>query len=129
LAQISKVTQRRWHRYERDQERENPILAGMRCRRAFEDESVNTYAQAAEIVGVSRQRVYQMVSLVTKLPDGVKDFLLRNDDPVLSRFFTERRLRPVTHVVGDDAQMACFRELLAICGASLEVTNDDTLKH
>jgi hypothetical protein len=44
----------------------------MRCRRkrglrVFEDESVRTYAQAAEIIGVSRERVYQLTSLVTKL--------------------------------------------------------------
>jgi hypothetical protein len=32
----------------------------------FENESVATYAQAAGIQGVSRQRAYQMVSLVRK---------------------------------------------------------------
>ena len=68
LAQISKISQRLWHQSEQDQEREDPILTGMRYLRLFEDGSVNTYAQAAEILGVSRQRVYQMVSMVTAPP-------------------------------------------------------------
>jgi len=89
---------------------------------------VSTYAQAAEILGVSRQRVYQLVSLVTKLPDEVKEFLLRNDDPEMARIFTERRLRPLTQMVERDDQVACFRELLAASVNALGVTREDALK-
>lgn len=119
LAKISKISQRRWHQHEHDQERENPILTGLRYLRLFEQESVRTYAQAAEIVGVSRQRVYQLVSLVTKLPDEIKDVLMRNDDPAVLRYFTERRLRPITKV-GDDARQALlFRRMLGECHAAV----------
>ena len=89
---------------------------------------MNTYAQAAEILGTSRQRAYQMVSLVTRLPDEIREFVLRNQDPVVARFFTERRLRPLTQIVGDDPQMECFRDLLAVCAASFGVTKEDTPK-
>ena len=77
---------------------------------------------------MSRQRVYQMVSLVTKLPDEVKEFLLRNDDPETARLFTERRLRPLTHMNERDDQVACFRDLLAAFAGSPGVTREDALK-
>lgn len=89
---------------------------------------MSTYAQAAEILGVSRQRVCQLVSLVTKLPEEIKEFLARNDDPAVTRFFTERRLRPLTQMVEHDDQVTCFRDLLAASVGSLGVTKEDTLK-
>jgi len=58
LAGIAKVSQRRWHQYERDLERESPILTGLRYLRLFEQESVTTYARAASILGVSRESVH-----------------------------------------------------------------------
>jgi len=41
LAQTSKISQRRWHQHERDQERDNPILTGLRYLGVFEGESVS----------------------------------------------------------------------------------------
>jgi hypothetical protein len=51
--------------------------------------------------------------LVTKLPPRIKDFLAGTEDPVLLRFFTERRLRPLTMIPDGEAQMAQFDALLA----------------
>lgn len=113
LAAIAKITARQWHRYQNGQKRENPILKGLRWLRVFEDESVRTYAQAAEIIGVSRERVYQLTSLVAKLPPQIKDFLAGTDDPALLRFFTERRLRPLTMLPDQEAQIAEFARILA----------------
>ena len=72
-----------------------------------------TYAQAAEILGVSRERVYQLTALVTKLPPQIKDFLASTEDPAVLRFFSERRLRPLTMLTDRAAQMAQFAELVA----------------
>ena len=113
LAAIAKITARQWHQFQNGRHRENPILKGLQCLKVFEDESVRTYAQAAEILGVSRERVYQLTSLVTKLPPQIKDFLAGTEDPVLLRFFTERRLRPLTMIPDGEAQMAQFDALLA----------------
>ena len=77
---------------------------------------MNTYAQAAEILGVSRQRVYQMVSLATSLPQEITDFMLNNQDPALGRSLTERRLRPLTAIAGEDEQLALFRQMLTYAG-------------
>ena len=65
----------------------------------------------AEILGVSRERVYQLTSLVTKLPPQIKNFLARSEDPSALRFFTKRRLRPLTVLTDQDAQIAAFRRL------------------
>jgi len=113
LAEIAKITARQWNRYQNGRQRENPILKGLQYLRVFEDESVRTYAQAAEVLGVSRERVYQLTSLVTKLPPQIKDFLAGTEDPAVLRFFTERRLRPLTMIPDGEAQMAQFAELLA----------------
>jgi hypothetical protein len=116
LAGIAKVSQRRWHQYERDQERENPILIGLRYLRLFEQESVTTYARAASILGVSRQRVYQLVSLVAKIPTPIMDYLVSNGDPAIDRFFTERRHRPQTTLPDDEARYSLFASMLGELG-------------
>ena len=111
LAHISKISQRRWHRYRTDCNRENPILKGLECLRLFEDESVTNYAQASEKLGVSRQRVYQLVSLVTKLPSEITDLLLGSSDPAILRYFTERRLRPLITLPSDAEKMSRFKAM------------------
>lgn len=114
LANESKITQRRWKQYENHVGRENPILRGMRYLRVFENESVRTYAQASEILEVSRQRVFQHVVLVTKLSPQIIDFLMDNrDDLEISSCFTERRLRPLTRITDRQEQMAVFQDMLA----------------
>jgi hypothetical protein len=57
LAAKSRVTKRRWKQYEDHIARENPISKGMRYLRVFENETVNSYAEAAVILETSRQRV------------------------------------------------------------------------
>lgn len=66
---------RQWERYQKSLMRDNPIQTGLRYLQVFQDESVQTYAQAAKILGVSRERVYQLTALVTKLPAKIKDYL------------------------------------------------------
>ena len=84
--------------YQNHLNRENPILMGLRYLKVFEQKSVTSYAKAAQILSVSRIRVYQLTSLVTRLPSEITDFLLKNDDPAVLRHFTERRLLPLTRM-------------------------------
>ena len=112
LAHLARINGRQWRRYQNDCDREEPILKGMRFLHVFEDESVSTYAEAAEILGVSRQRVCQLVSLVAKLPDEVNEFLVASEDPAIGRYFTERRLRPLTKLGRDEDKLAQFTVML-----------------
>jgi len=98
--------------YQNHLNRENPILTGLRYLKVFEQESVTSYAKAAQVLGVSRVRVYQVMSLVTKLAPEITDFLISNEDPAILRHFTERRLRPLTTLPSKKAQLAQFREMV-----------------
>lgn len=118
LAKIAKITARQWQHYQTINHRDNPILKALQWLRLFENESVRTYAQAAEIVGVCRGRVFQLVSLVTRLPKEITDFLAANKDPVIRAHFSERRLRPLTLMESDEQKIKRFRAMLA------EVAND-----
>jgi hypothetical protein len=124
LADDSKITQHRWQKYKRQTSQENPIAKGMRYLRVFESESVNTYAQAAEILEVSRQRVYQHVALATKLAPEIIEFVMRNRDNLdVTAYFTERRLRPLTMIADKEEQIAAFREMLSDFDGSLPEEN------
>lgn len=112
LAEIARITARQWQMYQNHLKRENPILIGLRYLKVFEQESVNSYAKAAQVLGVSRIRVYQLTSLVTKLPTEITDYLLQNaNDLAIMRHFTERRLRPLTSLPDKKAQLHAFERL------------------
>ena len=119
LAEIARITARQWEMYENHLSRENPILIGLRYLKVFEQESITSYAKAAQVLGVSRIRVYQLTSLVTKLPSEIIDFLLKNNDPAVLRHFTERRLRPLIAIPSKKAQLAQFREMVEAAGGAV----------
>ena len=112
LAHLARVTTRQWRRYVKRQDWENPIANGLRFLQVFEQPAVTTYADAASILGVSRQRVYQLASLVRKLPSEVTRALLDTEDPAIQGYFTERRLRSLTALGTDDEKVARFTALL-----------------
>ncbi len=94
------------------QDWENPIVKGLRFLQVFEQPAVRTLAQAASILGVSRQRVYQLTTLIRKLPDEVTRVLLGTEDPTIQGYFTERRLRPLTTLGSDEERLARFTAML-----------------
>ena len=100
------------------QDWENPIAKGLRFLQVFEQPAVKTYADAASILGVSRQRVYQLTSLIRKLPEEVRNLLLETDNPAIQGDFTERQLRPLTTLSSDGEKLAGFMALLdEVCPA------------
>lgn len=113
LAEIARITERQWASYQTHIQRESPILTGLRYLKVFEQESVTSYAKAAAILGVSRVRVFQLASLVTKLPKEITDYLVQNNDNTdIRRHFTERRLRPLVSLPTQDDQITQFKEML-----------------
>jgi hypothetical protein len=70
-----------------------------------------TKGRVAAELGVSRIRVYQMLS-VLKLPHAILDFILGQDTPEAREVLTERRLRPLTQVKDAHQQLVLFRQLL-----------------
>ena len=70
-----------------------------------------TKTQVADALGVSRIRVFQMLSIL-KLPHAILDFIRKHDSPEYKAVFTERRLRPVTQVADQTEQLRQFRKLI-----------------
>lgn len=121
LADIECITARQWKMYQNHLHRQSPILTGLRYLKVFEQETVTSYAKAAAILGVSRTRVYQLVSLFTKLPQEITTYLVQhNDVPRIRRYFTERRLRPLVKLSCKEEQMATFKEMLKCVAAQLK---------
>jgi hypothetical protein len=105
-------TARQREHYQSVSHTNNPVLQGLQWLRPFENESVNTYAQAAEIIGVCRGRVWQLVSLVTRLPREVTNFLVANKTLYIRAYFSERRLRPLTMLKSDKAKIGQFHTMI-----------------
>jgi len=70
-----------------------------------------TYVNVAKVLGVSRTRVYYMVSLVSKLPKKIVNYLANKNEPEYLKYFTERRLRRVVFIKDKKKQMSAFRDL------------------
>ena len=72
---------------------------------------VNSRADLARRLGVSRARVTQLLSLL-KLPAPIVQFLTRCRDPIVLCHFSERRLRPLAKLPSDAEGLAAFRKML-----------------
>ena len=81
----------------------------------LERKDVNTKAEIAEIFGVSRARVTQYLNLL-KLPKRIIKFLDNNRENIkVKKYFTERRLRPLTWM---DKKVQCIEKFNEILRAS-----------
>ena len=73
---------------------------------------VNNQADLAKRYGISRARVTQYLNLL-KLPDEIIDFLKANkDQESILRYFTERRLRELTRLKGNERRLKKFRRMI-----------------
>jgi hypothetical protein len=76
------------------------------------DPTINSRADLARELGVSRARVTQVLSLLDLAPE-IREALLALDDHQAIRFFSERRLRPLLRLADPQRQVRQFRRLLA----------------
>ena len=80
----------------------------------LEIKEVSTKAEIAEIFGVSRARVTQCLNLL-KLPKPIVQFLEENrENAEIKRYFTERRLRPLTWIGNDEAKIEEFNKIVSL---------------
>ena len=78
----------------------------------LERKDVNTKTEIAEIFGVSKARVTQYLNLL-KLPKRIIKFLDNNRENIkVRKFFTERRLRPLTWMDKKEQCIEKFNEIL-----------------
>jgi ParB/RepB/Spo0J family partition protein len=96
--------------------RQHSLLKALEFQNLLDTKVVNNQADLAKRYGVSRARVTQHLNLL-KLPDEIIDFLKENkDQESILRYFTERRLRDLTQLKGDERRMKEFRKMIEKAG-------------
>ena len=94
-----------------EKEYPNPIKVGFKFVQYLKDHPDSTYDELAGLSGVSNARICQMVALYNRLPALITDYLMNNDEPAVLKYFTERRLRPLTLLASDDDKLRKFDEM------------------
>lgn len=89
---------------------ECPILEARRYDRLLEDAFINSQADVARELGITRARVSQVMGLL-KLPEKIQRALLGLDDQRAVRYFSERRLRPLLAIPDETRQVREFKTM------------------
>ena len=92
----------------------NPVKRALEYKAILESGLVESQADLAVLLGVSRAKVTQMLNLL-KLDEKVQEFMLglEETDERL-KVLTERRLRSLKQIDQKQIQLARFSELLAV---------------
>jgi len=108
--------------------RQHPLLKALELQNLLDTGMVNNQAELAERCGISRARVTQYLNLL-KLPDEIIDFLRVNShqESVL-RYFTERRLRELTRLKGNERRRKKFRKMIEEIGLKFDGNLEDRSK-
>jgi len=105
------ITEREWKSALRKNNWKNPIFEGQKYLEYLESNLDFKYQDAAKEFGVSKARVCQMVALYNRLPSRITEYLMNTDEPEIIKYFTERRLRPLTLLVSDDDKIRKFDKM------------------
>ena len=106
------VSQRDWeYSLYPKKEYSNPVKVGFQFVQYLKNHPNSTYDDLSEMSGVSKTRVCQMVALCNKLPAPITDYLMNTDEPEVLKYFTERRLRPLTLLATDEDKILKFLEI------------------
>lgn len=89
----------------------HPIFRAMEFVAYLKDHPGATYQDLGQMHGITRARVCQIISLVTNLPDEMINFLMNSKNQKFQKYFTERRLRPLTKLGDDKQKMDCFNKM------------------
>jgi hypothetical protein len=92
----------------------NAILTGFQFVEYLNNNPNTTYDVLATEAGVTtKARVCQMIAICKRLPSEITDYLMDTDDPETLKFFTKRRLRPLTLMATNDDKITRFNEMIA----------------
>lgn len=87
-----------------------PVGLALALRRMLEQGEVKNQSELAQLVGISRAHVAQLLNLL-KLPQRIVQELSAAKDHTKGAFFTERRLRHLTSLANDVEQENAFQRL------------------
>lgn len=106
------ITHKGWKRsLHMEWEPPNPVRTGFQFIEYLDDNPNATYDDLAADAGVTKARVCQMIALCKRLPADITKFLMNAHEPEFLKYFTERRLRPLTLLASDDDKIRKFNEM------------------
>lgn len=108
------IAQNDWKRSLREErEPANPVRTGFQFVEYLNENPSATYDDLAAGAGLTKARVCQMITLYKRLPIEITEFLMDTHEPKILKYFTERRLRPLTQLASDADTIKRFDELMA----------------
>jgi len=106
------ITKRDWERSIRQKRKlTNPVRTGFEFVEYLNKNPNATYDDLSLDAGITKARVCQMIALYKRLPAEITDFLMKVDESIILKHFTERRLRPLTLLVSDEDKIKKFTEM------------------
>ncbi len=101
----------------------NAVKVARKYQKFLERPEVLGYQQAAKKFGVSKPVISTYLAILNRLPTSFIEWLENCPDKLVVAFFSERRLRPVTRIEGDQEKVNVLRALLNQCLDELEEEN------
>lgn len=101
----------------------NAVKVARKYQKFLERPEVLGYQQAAKKFGVSKPVISTYLAILNRLPTSFIEWLENCPDKLVVAFFSERRLRPVTRIEGDQEKVNVLRALLNQCLGELEEEN------
>ena len=89
---------------------ECPLLEAKRYQKILDDPFINSLADVARELGITRVRVSQVMSLLKLAPEIQKELLNLQDQKAI-RYFSERRLRPLLAIKDPVRQIREFKKM------------------
>jgi hypothetical protein len=89
---------------------ECPLLEAKRYQKILDDPFINSLADVARELGITRARVSQVMGLLKLAPEIQKELLNLQDQKAI-RYFSERRLRPLLTIKDPARQIREFNKM------------------
>jgi len=89
---------------------ESPLRETMRHQRLFKDPFIKSQLDIAREFGITRARVSQIMALLKLAPEIQKELLSFKDQKAI-RYFSERRLRPLSAIKDPAKQIREFNKM------------------
>ena len=87
----------------------NPILEAKKIMTIKDKYPEHSNSRIAKKIGISRARVTQLLNLLKLAPEIQEEILIHN------KGFTERLLRPLTHIKDHENQIIVFQKMAQFC--------------
>jgi hypothetical protein len=89
----------------------NPVRTGFEFVEYLNKNPNTTYDDLSLDAGITKARVCQMIALCKRLPPEITEYLINTDEPEILKYFTERKLRPLTLLESDEDKIKKFYEM------------------